>query len=146
MPSEYRLTRRVQFYETDAAGMATVMEAAVKSPKLSAAAGPEALSISALRSAGSESYLAGFITSAKVAMPFNGKHRRSTRLYARTGLPVSQITGDATGYAPSRCSVKAVTPESGANDGKFHHPGLSGMCVAFHARIAQFRSGSPRSE
>src|SRR6185369_15265713 len=33
-----------------------------------------------------------------------------------------------------------------ANDGKFHQAPVSGSCRAFHARIAVFSSGSPRSE
>jgi hypothetical protein len=54
--------------------------------------------------------------------------------------------GDETGYTSSRCSVNAVTPDAGANDGKFHQASVSGRCVAFHARIVVTSRGSPRSE
>ena len=84
--------------------------------------------------------------SAKAAIPLSGIARRNTTLCASTGLPLSQITGDAIGYVSRRCSVNAVTPVSGANEGKFHQASVNGTSVAFHARMAVFSSGSPRSE
>jgi len=60
-------------------------------------------------------------------------------------LPVSHTIGEVNGYTPSRCSVNAVTPDSGAKLGKFHQPALNGRCFAFHASIDVFSSGSPRS-
>jgi len=41
--------------------------------------------------------------------------------------------------------MNAVTPDSGANDGKFHHSLVIGTCFAFHARVDVFSGGSPRS-
>jgi len=37
-----------------------------------------------------------------------------------TSVPLTTDVAGLLGYAPRRCSVQAVMPERGANDGKFH--------------------------
>src|SRR5438093_987526 len=74
-----------------------------------------------------------------------GNDKANATLYASTGLPVSQMTGEASGQSPSRCSVNVVTPVAGKNEGKFHQRSVSGVTVAFQCRIAALSSGSPRS-
>src|SRR5439155_6327303 len=77
-------------------------------------------------------------TRAKVARPFSGSVNNCSALYASTAFPVTHMIGEVSGYAPSRCSVNAVTPDSGANAGKFHQPVESGRCFAFHATVDVF--------
>src|SRR5438128_1826246 len=74
-----------------------------------------------------------------------GNDKANATLYASTGLPVSQITGEAIGQSPRRCSVNVVTPVAGKYDGKFHQRSVSGVTVAFQCRIAALSSGSPTS-
>src|SRR5262245_3833897 len=75
----------------------------------------------------------------------SGQVRKSARLYASTGLPLSQYAGVNSTPMPTRLSVKALMLSVGKYCGAFHHAVENGSLVAFHQSTIVLNAGSPAS-